>query len=42
MTVQELIDDLMKVEDKTRKVVVDCVCEIERVDEFEDDIELRY
>lgn len=42
MTVQQLIDELMKVEDKTRRVVVDCVMEIESVDEFEDDVELRY
>lgn len=42
MTVQELIDELMIVEDKKRRVVVDCVCEIESVDEYEEDIELRY
>lgn len=42
LTVQELIDELSKVEDKSRKVVVDCVCEIQSIEEYEENIELRY
>ncbi|WP_263624234.1 hypothetical protein [Cytobacillus kochii] len=43
MTVQELIVELMKVENKDKKIVVDCVLEIESIEETGDgDIELRY
>lgn len=41
MTVQELINELLKVEDKSRTVVYDCVIEINLVEEYEDSIELR-
>jgi hypothetical protein len=42
MTVQEAIDELMKIEDKGKKIVVDCHFEVDFIEEDEEIVELRY